>query len=55
MSYSIDSITANSYPITTCLINKLGIRDEKQLALVEAGITLMKNSELSEHPIQGNF
>lgn len=55
MSYSIHSITDDCYPGTTCLINKLGIRDEKQLALVEAGITLMKDSELSEHPIQGNF
>ena len=55
MSYSIDSITDDCYPGTTCLINKLGIRDEKQLALVEAGITLMRDSELSEHPIQGNF
>ena len=55
MSYSIDSITADCYPGTTCLINKLGIRDDKQLAFVEAGITLMKDSELSEHPILGNY
>ena len=55
MSYSIDSITADCYPGTTCLINKLGIHDEDQLALVEAGMTMMKDSELSEHPLQGSF
>ena len=55
MSYSIDAITADCYPGTTCLINKLDIHDEDQLAVVEAGMTMMKDSELSEHPIQGNF
>ena len=55
MSYSIDSITADCYPGTTCLINKLDIHDEDQLAVVEAGMTMMKDSELSEHPIQGRF
>jgi cell filamentation protein len=55
MSYSIDAITADCYPGTTCLINKLDIHDEDQLALVEAGITMMKDSELSEHPINGKF
>lgn len=55
MSYSIDSITADCYPGTTCLINKLDIHDEDQLAVVEAGMTKMKDSELSEHPIQGRF
>lgn len=55
MSYSIDSLTADCYAGTTCLINKLSIHDEDQLAVVEAGITMMKDSELSEHPIQGRF
>lgn len=55
MSYSLDSITEDCYPGTSCLINKLNIRDEKQLALVEAGLTMMKDSELSQHPIQCSF
>lgn len=55
MSYSIDPLTADCYPGTTCLINKLNIRDEAQLAVVEAGITTLKASELSEHPLSGNF
>lgn len=55
MSYSIDPLTADCYTGTTCLINKLNIHDEGQLAIVEAGITMMKDSELSEHPIQGKF
>ena len=55
MGYSIDSITSDCYPGTTCLINKLGIHNEDQLALVAAGMTLMKDSELSEHPLYGNF
>ncbi|MBQ9044889.1 MAG: Fic family protein [Oscillospiraceae bacterium] len=55
MSYSLDAITADCYPDTTCLINKLDIRDEKQLAIIEAGITMLRDSELSEQPIQGAF
>jgi len=34
MNYNIDSITDNCYEGTTCLINKLDIRDEKQLEIV---------------------
>ena len=55
MAYSLDSLTADCYPGTTCLINKLGIRDEQQLAVVEAGLTMMKDSKLSEHPLEGSF
>lgn len=42
MSYSIDSLTANCYDGTTCLINKLNIRNENQLSVIENGITLEK-------------
>ena len=35
MSYSIDSLTADCYPGTSCLINKLDIRDEEMLAEYE--------------------
>lgn len=55
MSYSIQSITDNCYEGTTCLINKLNIRDEKQLNVIEANITLAKISFLQQNPINGNF
>ena len=55
MSYSIESITDNCYEGTTCLINKLNIRDEKQLNVIEANITLAKISFLQQNPINGNF
>ena len=55
MSYSIDAITDNCYEGTSCLINKLDIRDEKQLDVVEAQITVAKISMLQQNPIDGNF
>ncbi|MBQ3124084.1 MAG: Fic family protein [Clostridia bacterium] len=55
MSYSINSLTDNCYDGTTCLINKLDIRDEKQLDIVESHITLAKISVLQQNPIDGNF
>lgn len=55
MSYSIDSLTNDCYEGTTCLINKFGIRDDKQLAVVESHITIAKISILQQNPIEGNF
>ena len=55
MSYSIDALTNNCYEGTTCLINKLDIRDEKQLDIMESHITLAKISILQQNPINGNF
>ena len=55
MSYSIDALTNGCYEGTTCLINKLGIRDEKQLDVIESHITIAKISQLLQNPIQGNF
>lgn len=55
MSYSIDALTDNCYEGTTCLINKFGIQDEKQLAVVESQITIAKISILQQNPIEGNF
>lgn len=55
MSYSINTLTDNCYKGTTCLINKLDIRDEKQLDSVEAQITVAKISILQHTPIVGNF
>lgn len=55
MGYSIDTITADCYEGTTCLINKFGITDDKQLSLIEGQITFAKGSELERNPIKGNF
>ena len=55
MSYSIDSLTDNCYEGTSCLINKLDIRDEKQLDIMESHITLAKISISQHNPIDGNF
>ncbi len=55
MGYSIDSISADCYPNSTCLINKFGIRDEATLAKVEADIVLLKSSVLLSQPPAGAF
>ena len=55
MAYSITSITDDCYPGTTCLINKLGIRDETMLANAEASIVLAKASFLDQHPLNGSY
>lgn len=55
MSYSIDSLKDNCYEGTTCLINKLDIRDEKSLDIMESHITLAKISILQRNPINGDF
>ena len=55
MAYSIDSTTDGCYPGTTCLINKLGIRDEVALAETEAAVVFGKASLLDQQPIVGGF
>lgn len=55
MAYSIDAVTDNCYPGTTCLINKLGIENETVLAETEAAVVLGKASLLDQFPIQGSF
>lgn len=55
MSYSIEPLSEGCYPGTTCLINKLGIRNEEQLAFVESRIVLGKTEELWKSPISGRF
>ena len=55
MTYSMDSTTDGCYPGTTCLINKLGIRDEVALAETEAAIVFGKASLLDQQPIAGGF
>ena len=55
MAYSIDALTEDCYPGTTCLINKLGIQDEEKLAETEAAIVLGKASLLDQQPMAGAF
>lgn len=55
MAYSVDSISADCYEGTTCLINKFNIRDESKLAELEAMITLAKTSELEQTDLKGSF
>ena len=55
MAYEINSITADCYEGTTCLINKFGITDETKLSEVEADITFAKASKLEENPIDGKL
>ena len=38
MAYSLNPSSDNCYEGTTCLVNKLGIRDEKKLSEIEAQI-----------------
>lgn len=51
MSYSTDAIIEDCYKDTTCLINKLGITDEKKLQEFESAITLAKASEIENQKI----
>lgn len=55
MAYSIDASSDHCYEGTTCLINKLDIRNEEKLAEVEAAIVLGKVTRLDQNPIQGAF
>lgn len=55
MAYSLNPSSDNCYEGTTCLINKLGIRNEEQLARAEAQITFAKAVMLEENPIEGSF
>lgn len=55
MSYSIDSLIQGCYPGTSCLINKLDLRDETVLAEYEAIITTAKAAMLEQQPINGSF
>ena len=55
MAYSIDSSSDDCYEGTTCLINKLNIRDEALLSQTESAYTLAKASYLELHPLPGSF
>lgn len=55
MAYSIEASSDSCYEGTTCLINKLGVRDETLLAQTESAYTLARASYLELHPLIGNF
>ena len=55
MAYSLNPSSDNCYEGTTCLINKLGIRDENRLSEIEAQITFAKAVMLEETPIDDDF
>ena len=55
MAYSLNPSSDNCYEGTTCLVNKLGIRDEKKLSEIEAQITFAKAVMLEETPIDDDF
>ena len=51
MGYSMDPISANCYPGTTVLINKLDIRDEDTLSDAEAMATYINAAKLEDAPM----
>lgn len=55
MAYSIEATSDQCYEGTTCLINKLNIRDAAKLAEAEAMIVLGKLVALKQVPVQGAF
>lgn len=55
MPYEIEASTDSCYEGTTCLINKMDIRDEAELAETESALTFANISLLEQEPIQGNF
>lgn len=55
MSYSIDSLSADCYEGTSCLVNKYGIKDEAVLKELEATVTFSKIAEYSLNPLFHTF
>lgn len=55
MSYSIGAVTDDCYEGTSCLINKLGIKDDKKLKEFESAVTFAKASEIEANPIANTF
>ena len=55
MGYNIDPISANCYPGTTVLVNKLDIRDEETLNEAETLVTFINASKLEQYPLEGAF
>ena len=55
MSYNLNITNADCYEGTTTLINKLGIKNEKELESSEALITAYKAASLINEPLARNF
>ncbi|MBE6537178.1 MAG: cell filamentation protein Fic [Ruminococcaceae bacterium] len=55
MAYSLNPSSDNCYKGTTCLVNKLNIRDEEKLEQIEAQITFAKAVLLEEKAIDDQF
>lgn len=55
MLYSVEPLTDNCYKGTTCLINKLNIRDASKLKAVEGRITFAKTMELERESLKTGF
>ena len=55
MSYNLNITNADFYEGTTTLINKLGIKNEKELESSEALITAYKAASLINEPLARNF
>ena len=51
MKYELNPLTSDCYDGTSCLINKLNIKDEKILDQIQADITFAKTAELESIPI----
>jgi len=48
--YSLDPLSANCYPNTTVLINRLGIMDERLLEVAEADLTAQQMLQWKNEP-----
>lgn len=55
MSYEIKASSDSCSEGTTCLIYKLDIRDEAELAATEAALTLVNISLLEQEPLEGKL
>jgi len=55
MAYSIEGSSHACYEGTLCLVNKMGIRDEAALELVEGEITTLNAAALEANPLPGAF
>ena len=55
--YDVYTVTGSIYCYrnTNVLRNRLGIRDNRQLRIVEADITAVRQNDLMETPISGRF
>lgn len=55
MAYSMNPLTADCYPGTAVLINKLGIRNDAELTEAEAEIVSVRIAEWSKAPLVATF